>query len=120
MGRSTLIIQALTTSHREPQVQITAVCEKGIVALPGTVYMGVVSPSPTAPVSQIVTLLRREGPFRIQKVESDNPNLAVEITEPRAQGAPATRAQTAPPAAGAREAGASQYRLTVTYKGGWT
>src|SRR5207248_5603045 len=59
MGRSTLIIQALTTSHREPQVQITAVCEKGIVALPGTVYMGVVSPSPTAPVSQIVTLLRR-------------------------------------------------------------
>jgi hypothetical protein len=98
MGRSIVLVTALTSSRREPQVRITATCEKGIVVQPASVYMGAVSPAPAAPVSQVVTLLRRERPFRIQKVESDDPNLTIRQEELQ---------------------GSTQYRLTFTYQGGW-
>jgi len=98
LGRSAFMLTASTTSQREPQVNITVICEKGILAVPQSVFMGTITPTSSLPVAQTVTLIRREGAFHPQKVRSEDPNL--EVKQETLQDG-------------------SQYRLTVIYRGGW-
>jgi hypothetical protein len=98
LGRSAFMVTVLTTSKREPQLNITAICEKGILAVPLSVYLGNITPQTVMPVNQIVTLSRREGTFKVKSVKTDDPNL--EITQEALQNG-------------------SQYRLALKYKGGW-
>jgi hypothetical protein len=99
IGRSAFPVVLSTTSTHEPQSNITVVTEKGIVVLPASVYMGILTAQTHLPLSQIVTLTRRSAPFRILKVEIDDPHLEVQQ-------------QTVRPD--------MEYRLTVIYRGGWT
>lgn len=98
LGRSAFLVSVTTTSKREPQLNITAICEKGILAVPVAAYMGTITPQTVMPVNQIVTLSRREGSFKIQTVQIDDPNIEVR-RETLQEG--------------------SQYRLMLVYKGGW-
>lgn len=98
IGRSAFPLVLSTTSEREPQSNITVITEKGIVCLPASVYMGILTSQTRLPLSQIVTLTRRNAPFRILKVETDDPNLEVQQLSLRQD---------------------TEYRLTVVYRGGW-
>lgn len=98
-GRSPLGLTAFTDSQREPRVQINATCEKGILVVPGTVHIGTLRPDTPLPVTQVATLARREGRFNIRSVQSDDPKLEVSRETVTA---------------------GTQYRLTLTYRGGWS
>lgn len=98
MGRSAFPLVLSTTSEREPQTNITVIMEKGIVALPTSVYMGILTSQTRLPLSQIVTLTRRSAPFHILKAETDDPNLEVRQLSVRQN---------------------TEYRLMVVYRGGW-
>jgi len=98
-GRSVFPVTLFTSSPREPQAFITVICEKGILAMPTVLYLGIITPTTSLPLSQTTILVKRHGTFRIRKIASNDPNLAVK-QETIQDGA--------------------QYRLTVTYKGGWS
>ena len=97
-GRFAFLVTVYTSSPREPMVNITVVCDKGILAVPQSVYMGVLTPATVVPMTQAITLSSGEGAFQVRKVESDDPKLTV-------------KSEPVP--------GTAQYRLTVTYLGGW-
>jgi hypothetical protein len=98
LGRSSVQVTAFTSSKREPQVSLSQMCEKGIVAMPVGIYLGALTPNTPMPVQQRVLLTRRDGAFHIQKVESADPKL--EVSQETLQDG-------------------TQYRLTLTYRGGW-
>jgi hypothetical protein len=98
MGRSAFLVTAFTDSPHEPQVNITAVCEKGIVVMPASAYFGTVGPQTALPLHQSLTVSRREGRLGIQKIDAGDPNLEVK--------------QTA-------SADGKQVQLQLTYRGGW-
>ncbi|HZP83915.1 MAG TPA: DUF1573 domain-containing protein [Chthonomonadaceae bacterium] len=98
LGRSAFLVTASTTSSREPQVNITAICDKGIVAMPPSLYMGNITPSAALPLTTLFTLSRADGVFHIRKVACDDPKLQIK-QETLQEG--------------------RQYRVTVTYNGGW-
>jgi hypothetical protein len=98
VGRSAFLVSVHSSSAREPNTNITTICDKGIIAMPPSLYMGSITPSTALPLTTMFTLSRAEGTFHIRKVTSDDPGLQVKeesIQEGR------------------------QYRVTVTYKGGW-
>ena len=98
MGRSAFLVSAFTTSKREPQVNITAICEKGIVVMPPSAYMGTIGPQAVLPLNQFLTISRREGKLNIEKIDNDDPKLDVkQVTMKEGQ----------------------QFQLHLTYKGGW-
>lgn len=98
-GRSVFPVSLTTNSVREPNLVVTVTCEKGIVVAPPSLFMGVVRPAPAAPVTRLVVLQKRTAPFHLRKVSCSDPKLEVE-----------------------QQAGsdASEYRLVLTYRGGWT
>jgi ribosomal protein S18 acetylase RimI-like enzyme len=98
MGRSAFLVTAFTDSAHEPQVNITAVCEKGIVVMPASAYLGTLGPQTALPVNQSLTISRRDGKVGIQKIEGGSPELEVKPV--------------------ASEDG-KQVRLQLTYRGGW-
>lgn len=97
-GRSAFIITAFMTSTREPQANITVICDKGALVIPQSVYMGAIDSRSVLPVDQVVTLLKHSGPFHILKLESDDPHLEVTY-ETLQEGL--------------------QYRIHLRYLGGW-
>jgi hypothetical protein len=97
-GRSAFVISAFTSSTREPQLNITAICEKGIIVLPPAVYLGSIDPQSALPINQVITLTSRAGGLHILKVEVEDPNLSVKQTI---------------------EKEGHQYQLQVSYRGGW-
>jgi hypothetical protein len=98
MGRSAFLISAFTSSKKEPQVNLTAICEKGVIVMPPSAYLGAIGPNSVLPLNQFLTLSRREGGVHIQKVENDDPKLEVKQTTMK---------------------DGQQYQLQITYKGGW-
>lgn len=98
VGRASFIASLVTDSTREPQVAIVAVTEKGILAMPPNVFLGLVAPATPLPVTQDVVLTRKSGPFKVLKAESDDPALKTEIQEVRA---------------------GQEYRVKISYTGGW-
>jgi hypothetical protein len=98
MGRSAFVVSAFTSSKREPQVNITAICEKGIIVMPPSAYLGAIGPQVQLPLNQFLTVSRRDGSMHIQKIENDDPNLQVTQTTVK---------------------DGQQYQLHLTYKGGW-
>jgi len=96
-GQSTLTLSITTSSKREPTVVVPVVCEKGIVAMPPSVlFNGVPAGTKTAQL-RTVMLRRREGPFRIVKIEDQG--CRVEVREESMQNG-------------------SLHRVTITYRGG--
>jgi hypothetical protein len=91
-------VTAFTDSKRDPSISVTAICEKGIISTPVGLYLGQIPAVSATPLNQVITLQRREGAFKITKVTCEDPLLEI-VPETLVEG--------------------SQYRLKVTYKGGW-
>ena len=66
--------------------------------MPPSLYLGAIDSTTALPVMQTVTLMKNDGAFHIRKVASDDPKLQIQQETVK---------------------DGSQYRLTVTYKGGW-
>lgn len=98
IGRSVFTMTGYTTSTRQPQFVVVAICEKGIMAVPTSVFMGNIDAKTVLPLTQIATLQRKEGHFKIQKVEPNDPSLEATVV-PVHDG--------------------SEYQIKVAYKGGW-
>lgn len=100
VGRSAFLVSVFTSSPREPQVNITAICDKGILAIPASLYVGSIDAAAvgTLPLTRVITLMRSEGAFHIRGITSDDPKLTV-TSEAVQEG--------------------KQYRLTIRYGGGW-
>ncbi len=98
IGRSVIVVTATTDSPLEPEVTITAVCDKGIMIVPPSIYLGVIDPKVQLPVIQLVSLVKRGGSFHITKIQSDDPHLKVQQISSTAN---------------------SEYALAVSYTGGW-
>lgn len=98
LGRSAFLVTANTNSLKEPQINVSVQCEKGIIVTPVSVYMGSIMPNTQLPVEQIVTMVKRGGTFAIKKIESEDPN--IKIREESLENG-------------------SQHRLILTYNGGW-
>ena len=98
MGRSAFVVTAYTNSPREPQINITVVCSKGILAMPPSIYLGSLRPGTPLPVTQVVTLTKESGAFHLRRAQCDDPNVRLkqEILQD-----------------------GTQYRITVSYMGGW-
>lgn len=97
-GSSEFTITARTSLARLPKLTVLAQCWKGILATPPVIYLGRVTAAAPAPVTATATLDHKGKAFKVTSVTSDDPNLEV-ASEPITQG--------------------GQYRLTITYKGGW-
>jgi len=98
LGRSAFLVTANTNSSKEPQINVSVQCEKGIIVTPVSVYMGSIMPNTQLPVEQIVTMVKRGGTFHIKKIENEDPN--IQIREESLENG-------------------SQHRLILTYNGGW-
>lgn len=98
IGRSIFLLTVQTTSINEPQVTISVSCEKGIIVMPISVWLGAITPTTPLPIEQTVTMVKRSGPFKITSVENSDPAMTHRI-ETIQDG--------------------SQYRLIIGYKGGW-
>src|SRR5581483_1747439 len=98
MGRSVFLLTVQTTSKREPTLNITAICDKGILAMPVSAFLGSIGPATTLPMNQIVTLQRREGTFNLKQIDTGDASLKVQ-QETVKEG--------------------QEYRLRLVYNGGW-
>ncbi len=98
MGRTNLAITAFSNSKREPQARITVLCDKGIVTTPVSLYFGAIGPQHQVPMTQIVTVSKRDGTFRVKSATCDDRNLEIRQEAVRE---------------------GSQYRLVIIYRGGW-
>lgn len=92
-GRFGILVRITTSSAREPYVDVTVTCEKGILPVPSGVDLGTLAPDASLPVSQPLMLLKRSGTFHVTKAQTDDPGLKVH-TEAVREG--------------------SEYRITVT------
>ncbi|MEO0249081.1 MAG: DUF1573 domain-containing protein [candidate division WOR-3 bacterium] len=100
VGRTGFQVIIYTTSTKQPQATLNVSCEKGIIVTPSVISLGVITPNTPLPIENVLTLAKRSGTFHIKKVETDDPaNLQIrqEILQD-----------------------GYQYRLVVSYKGGWS
>lgn len=98
LGAINARITLKTTSVAEPEIRIKIRCEKGIIATPPSVYLGVIPPKPPEPLARIVMLSRHSGPFRVLRISSSDQNIRAEFVKVQ---------------------GAGAYRITVRYSSGW-
>lgn len=76
-GATTARLTLLTTSELEPQIRLTVRCEKGIVVMPNTLYLGTFNNRPQQPVVRTVTLTRHSGTFTIKRITPSDSSLTV-------------------------------------------
>ena len=98
MGRSAFILSVKTTSPKEPQSNITVLTEKGVMVTPVNLFFGTITPKTVTPMNQVVMLQKHTGDFHIKEVKSEDPHVQVKQDTVK---------------------DGSDYRLTVTYIGGW-
>jgi hypothetical protein len=97
-GRTLARITIATTSEAEPEVRAHARIEKGIVATPVSMYLGVLPATMKEPLERVILLMRQSGSFALKGVACDDP--AVKL-----------RVETVRPG--------ECYKLTIRYAGGW-
>jgi len=97
-GRTQARITLATTSEAEPEVRLHVICERGIVAMPSNVHLGVVPPKPPKPIERKVTLSKHGVPFYVRSVTCDDPTVKLSYSTVRA---------------------GSNYRISVRWLGGW-
>lgn len=98
-GRTVVSTTLRTTAEHEPTVNVTAICDKGIVTMPSSAYLGSITPATSMPVRQVLTLSKPGGSFHITGVQSTDPKLEATF-ETVKEG--------------------SQYRVSLRYAGGWS
>jgi hypothetical protein len=99
MGRSPSPVLVQTDLPKAGNVTLTLIVDRGIVTTPPMVYWSIPPGELKAPVSGAVTILRQQSTFHVKSVAVDDPKLQTRLETVR---------------------DGQEYRVTVTYAGGWT
>lgn len=98
-GRSQARVTLATTSQVESEIRIAVACEKGIVSMPQSLYLGVVGTKLKEPMERTIALSKHGAPFDVRKVTCDDPAVRVSYSTIRR---------------------GEYYRISVRYAGGWS
>jgi hypothetical protein len=98
LGRSVVPIVVKTDLEKAANRMITLMLDRGIVTTPPMVFWGILPPELKTPMQGIVTISRRSGSFHVTGVTIDDAKLQTKLETVR---------------------DGSEYRVTVTYAGGW-
>jgi hypothetical protein len=99
MGRSPTPILVKTDLPKSGDLVLTVIVDRGIVTTPPLVYWPLPPGELKAPMQGVVTISRQQHPFHIKSVSVDDPKLQTKLETAR---------------------DGQEYRVTVTYAGGWT
>jgi hypothetical protein len=97
-GRTVIPVVVRTDIEKAPNQTLTLIVDRGIVTTPPTVYLQAAPGPLTTPQQAILLIMRPKGPFHVKEVKVDDPKLQAKV-EPVQDG--------------------QQYRVTVSYTGGW-
>jgi hypothetical protein len=97
-GRFGMGITVKTDSKREPQISLPVTFEKGIYAMPPTLFVGIVNGDTKLPVSRTISVLRKDRAFKVTGVKADDPLLETTLETVK---------------------DGHEYRIKMAYKGGW-
>ncbi len=97
LGRSSACISLRTDLEKAGSLSLLLMVDRGIVAAPPELFLGVLPGQLTAATRGVVTLSRRSGSFHVTGVTADDPKLKARLETIRA---------------------GAEYRITVTYATG--
>jgi uncharacterized protein DUF1573 len=97
-GRNVVPVVVKTDLPKSNMLTLVVTVDRGIVTVPPMVFFGIVPKQLKTPTSAAVTVSRRSGSFHVKELSVDDPKLEAKL-EPLRDGA--------------------EYRITVTYRGGW-
>jgi hypothetical protein len=97
-GRYGMALAIKTDSKREPNVSLPVTFEKGIYAMPPTMFVGIVNADTKFPINRTLSVVRKDKAFKVIGVSVDDPsvNAAFETVKE-----------------------GHEYKITMTCKGGW-
>jgi len=98
LGSSKAAVVVWTDLQQGGALTFIITVDRGIVAIPPMVFYGIVPREMKTPQQAAVTILRNSTPFHVQSVAVTDPRLAAKLETVRA---------------------GAEYRVTVTYAGGW-
>jgi hypothetical protein len=98
MGRTVVPVLVRTDLQKGGALTLVVTVDRGVVAVPPTLFCGVLEQDLHDPVHAAVTITRHTGTFHIKEATVDDPKLTAKLETVR-EGA--------------------EYRVTVSYAGGW-
>ena len=98
LGRSKAAVVVWTDLQQGGALTFIITVDRGIVAIPPMVFYGIVPHEMKTPRQAAVTILRTSTPFHVKSVAVSDPHLAAKLETVR---------------------DGAEYRVTVTYAGGW-
>jgi Protein of unknown function (DUF1573) len=98
LGRSTVPVVVWTDLEKAGIVTFVITVERGIVTVPAMILYGTLPHEMKTPPQAIVTIRRSSTPFHVKRVAVDDPHLVATLETVR---------------------DGAEYRVTVTYAGGW-
>lgn len=98
LGRSNAAVVVWTDMQEGGALTFVITVDRGIIAVPPRVFLGVLPHEMTAPQRSVVTITGNAAPFHVKRVVASDASLM-------------PRLETVRPGA--------EYRVTVTYTGGW-
>jgi len=98
LGRSKAAVVVWTDLQQGGALTFIFTVDRGIVAIPPMVFCGIVPHEMKTPRQAAVTILRTSTPFHVKSVAVSDPHLAAKLETVR---------------------DGAEYRVTVTYAGGW-
>lgn len=99
LGRSQARVTLTTTSPVESEIRVAVTCEKGIVATPASLYLGLIGSKLKEPIERQISLVKHGSTFDVRNVTCDDPGVRVSYTTIRR---------------------GEHYRVHVRYSGGWS
>ncbi len=98
LGRSVVPVVVRTDTEKANMVTLVLTVDRGIVAVPPMVFYGLLPPKSTTPTQAAITISRHNGHFHVKEATVDDPKLEAWLETVHA---------------------GEEYRVTVTYAGGW-
>jgi hypothetical protein len=98
LGRSSVPVVVWTDMNQGGTLTFFITVDRGIVTVPPMVFFGVLPHEMQTPREALVTIMRNSTPFHVKSVAVNDPSLAPKLETVR---------------------DGAEYRVTVTYAGGW-
>jgi len=97
-GRSSVPLVVRTDLEKGGMLMLMLTVDRGIVTEPPVVFLGLLTEKTQLPLNAQLTITRRSGPFHVKSAAVDDPKVAAKLETVR---------------------DGAEYRVTVTYAGGW-
>jgi hypothetical protein len=97
-GRLGMALRVVTDSKREPEVSLPVTFEKGIYAMPPTMFVGVINAETKFPIKRTLSVMRKDRSFKVTGVTVNDPDVSA-LVETIKEG--------------------HEYRVTMECKGTW-